>query len=67
MTDTPLAEKLLSSEDQRERSAKRHPLGRLGAPDDIAAAAAHLLSDQSSWVTGQVLGVDGGLSRLQTL
>jgi NAD(P)-dependent dehydrogenase (short-subunit alcohol dehydrogenase family) len=39
-----------------------HPLGRVGEPADPAAAAAFLISDDASWITGQVLGVDGGLS-----
>ncbi len=65
LTDTPLAENLLSTDDKREASAKRHPLGRYGTPDDIASAALFLLSDQSSWITGQVLGIDGGLGNLK--
>ncbi len=39
-----------------------HPLGRIGEPADIAAAALYFLGDESGWTTGQVLGVDGGLS-----
>lgn len=62
LTDTPLAAALLSSEDKKEGAKKRHPLGRFGEPRDIAAAAVYLLSEQSSWVTGQVLNVDGGMS-----
>lgn len=62
LTDTPQAEKLLETEEKRERSAQRHPLGRFGNPDDIAQAITFLLSDASSWITGQVLSVDGGLS-----
>ena len=65
LTDTPLAEPLLSSEERRESSAKRHPLGRFGLPEDMAAAATYLASDQASWITGQVLGVDGGLGKLK--
>lgn len=67
LTDTPLAESLLKSDEQREASAKRHPMGRIGQPDDIARAAAFLLSEESSWVTGQVMGVDGGLSSLNII
>lgn len=67
LTDTPLAETLLADESKREASAKRHPLGRIGTPADIASAALYLLSDQASWVTGQVLGVDGGLGSLRPL
>jgi len=64
LTDTPLAVKLLRSDKQREAAAERHPLKRTGLASDIAGAAKYLLSDESSWVTGQVLHVDGGLSSL---
>lgn len=62
LTDTPLANELLSTEQKREGAEKRHPLGRFGEAEDIAAAAHFLLTDSSSWMTGQILGVDGGLS-----
>ena len=65
LVDTPLAERLLSSDERRAAMDRRHPLGRVGTADDIAAAAAYLLSPESSWVSGQVLGVDGGLSTLR--
>lgn len=64
LTDTPLAEKLVSSDDKKSKMAERHPLKRIGTTHDIAAIAAFLLSDSSSWLTGQVLGVDGGMSTL---
>ena len=64
LTDTPLAEKLLSSEDKRKKMDQRHPLKRVGKAKDIANLAAFLLSDESGWITGQVLGVDGGLSTI---
>ncbi len=67
LTDTPLAKNLLSSDDKREASDQRHPMGRFGQPEDIAQAALFLLSDDSSWITGQVLHIDGGLSTLKTL
>jgi 3-oxoacyl-[acyl-carrier protein] reductase len=67
LTDTPLAKNLLSTEEKKEASAKRHPLNRIGAPDDIALATQFLLSDHSGWVTGQVIGIDGGLSTLKHL
>lgn len=64
LTDTPLAEKLLSSESKKEKMEQRHPLKRIGKPEDIAKAASFLLGDESSWITGQVIGVDGGLSTI---
>ncbi len=64
LTDTPLAEKLLSNDDKREKMNNRHPLKRVGEAKDIANLAAFLLSENSSWITGQTLGVDGGLSTI---
>lgn len=66
LTDTPLAQSLLSSPEKREASAKRHPLGRVGQPEDISRLIAFILSDESSWMTGQVIGLDGGLGNLKT-
>lgn len=65
LTDTPLAERLLSSPEKREASAARHPLKAIGDPAEIAAAAAFLLSDQASWMTGQILHIDGGMSSVR--
>ncbi len=65
LTDTPLASKLLSSDEKKVKMAERHPLKRVGTVDDIASVAAFLLSDESSWMTGQIIGVDGGMSTLQ--
>lgn len=61
LTDTPLAAGLLRTDRQRAAAQDRHPLGRIGKPADIAAAAEFLLSPESAWVTGQVLHVDGGI------
>lgn len=66
LTDTPLAQNLLSSPEKREASAKRHPMGTIGQPQDISQSIAFLLSDDSSWMTGQVIGLDGGLGKLKT-
>jgi NAD(P)-dependent dehydrogenase (short-subunit alcohol dehydrogenase family) len=64
LTDSPLAEKLLNSADKREKMASRHPMKKVGAVDDIAAMAAFLMNEDSKWITGQVFGVDGGLSTI---
>lgn len=65
LTQTPLAQKLLSNEEKIEAAAKRHPLQKIGSPEDIAAMAIFLLGDDSRWITGQVMHVDGGLSSLK--
>lgn len=64
LTDTPLASRLLSSEDKKERMAERHPLKRIGSKTDIAAMSAFLMKEEASWITGQVFGIDGGKSTL---
>jgi NAD(P)-dependent dehydrogenase (short-subunit alcohol dehydrogenase family) len=64
LTDTPLAEKFLSNEEKREKSALRHPLKRVGTSEDMAQMASFLLSDKSSWISGQTFHVDGGMSTL---
>ena len=66
LTDTPLAKSLLNTPEKREASARRHPLGKIGQPEDISQLIAFLLSDDSNWMTGQVIGVDGGLGKLKT-
>lgn len=65
LTDTPLASNLLNTDDRRNSAKKRHPLGRYGTADDIAKAALYLLSDDSSWMTGQTLHLDGGMSSVR--
>lgn len=67
LTDTPLAGNLLSTPEKREASDKRHPLGRVGTPADIAGMAFFLLSDQAAWLSGQILHVDGGMSTLRSV
>lgn len=65
LTDTPLAENLLSNDKKREANAERHPLKRVGTPEDIASMTTFLLSEQGSWISGQVLKVDGGMSSIK--
>lgn len=65
LTDTPLAEKLLKTERQQAGASARHPLERVGTPQDIASAVKYLLSGDAGWVTGQVLKVDGGMSSVR--
>jgi NAD(P)-dependent dehydrogenase (short-subunit alcohol dehydrogenase family) len=65
LTDTPLAASLLNSEEKRLAGVKRHPLGRVGTPHDTAAAAIFLLAPESGWITGQIIGVDGGMGSLR--
>jgi NAD(P)-dependent dehydrogenase (short-subunit alcohol dehydrogenase family) len=62
LTDTPLASRLLSTPEKREAMATRYPLKRIGTAEELARAAMFLVSSESNWVTGQVLGVDGGMS-----
>ncbi|SFZ86579.1 NAD(P)-dependent dehydrogenase, short-chain alcohol dehydrogenase family [Devosia enhydra] len=66
LTRTPLAAPLTGSEQMAAAIAQMHAMGRLGVPEDIAALAALLVSPDSGWITGQVIGVDGGRSRLRT-
>ncbi|QNR24461.1 SDR family NAD(P)-dependent oxidoreductase [Croceimicrobium hydrocarbonivorans] len=65
LTDTPLAQALLSNDRKREANADRHPLKRVGQPEDMAEMALFLLSEKSSWISGQVLKVDGGMSAIR--
>ncbi|WBA42579.1 SDR family NAD(P)-dependent oxidoreductase [Hymenobacter canadensis] len=65
LTNTPLAAALLSTPEKLEAGAKRHPLQRIGEPEDLAYMASFLLSDHGSFITGQVMPVDGGMGRLK--
>lgn len=62
LTNTKLAGRLLNTPEKIESHGKTHPLGRIGSPDDISEAIAFLLEDRSSWMTGQIVHVDGGKS-----
>ena len=65
LTRTPLTQALTKNEASLKMSAALHPLGRIGEPDEVASAIRWFLSPENSWVTGQVLAVDGGLSSIQ--
>ncbi|UJH91511.1 SDR family oxidoreductase [Antarcticibacterium sp. 1MA-6-2] len=64
LTNTSLAQKILSSEDKKSKMDSRHPLKRIGEPEDIANLVVFLLSENSNWMTGQILSIDGGLSSI---
>ena len=64
LVDTPLSERLLSNDKKKEMMSERHPMKRVGKAADIANMATFLLDSDNSWITGQVIGVDGGMSSL---
>jgi NAD(P)-dependent dehydrogenase (short-subunit alcohol dehydrogenase family) len=66
ITETPLSSSLLNTDTKKEANASRHPLKRIGNPADIANLASFLLSDESSWITGQILAADGGMSSIKS-
>ena len=65
LTQTDLAGSLLSSPERVDAAKNRHPLKEIGSPADVGNLAAFLMSDQSKWISGQVIGVDGGMSALR--
>ncbi len=65
LTETPLADRLLNSDQKKDAAADRHPLKRFGSATDIASAAAFLLTGRSTWITGQIIHIDGGLGSLK--
>ncbi|MCH8553567.1 MAG: SDR family oxidoreductase [Schleiferiaceae bacterium] len=67
LTNTSLAEKLLNNDQKKKASDERHPLKRIGEATDLASAATFLLGEQSSWITGQILHVDGGMSSIRPI
>lgn len=64
LTDTPLADRLLAGEEKRKAAAERHPLRRYGRAEEVAALAVFLLSPAAAFMTGQIIGMDGGLSAI---
>lgn len=65
LVETKLTSQLTKSAIGRSVSENMHPLNRLGKPEDVASAIVFLLDPANNWITGQVLGVDGGLSHLR--
>jgi NAD(P)-dependent dehydrogenase (short-subunit alcohol dehydrogenase family) len=65
ITDTPLAGSLLNTPEKKEANAIRHPLKKVGEAKDIANAVAFLISEESAWMTGQIMHIDGGISNLR--
>ena len=64
LTDTPLAENFFATDEKRAAMDAKYPLQRSGTPADLASMAAFLLSPASGWITGQIIGVDGGMSAI---
>ncbi|MDY8107584.1 SDR family oxidoreductase [Fulvimarina sp. 2208YS6-2-32] len=67
LVDTPLGQTVAGNEKMADAVAKMHAIPRLGTPDDIAAMGELLLTDAGSWITGQVIGVDGGRSSIRVM
>ena len=65
LTDTPLAARLLGSDEKKLAAGARHPLKRVGTAEEAAALAHFLLGENSGWISGQIIGLDGGLSSLK--
>ena len=66
LVNTPLANRFLNNDIKIEKSSNRHPLKRIGSASDIANLTDYLISDKSSWITGQIIAADGGLSTIET-
>ncbi len=66
IVNTPLANRFLNNEIKIEKSANRHPLKRIGDPNDISNLIDYLISEKSSWITGQIIAIDGGLSTIES-
>ena len=62
---TPLTSRITQNEPALKSSQAMHPLGRIGTPQDVASAIAWLIDPANTWMTGQIIGVDGGLGTLR--
>lgn len=65
LTDTPMAERLINTQEKTDVLKKRNPLQKIGTTTELANAVGFLLSEDASWITGQVLAVDGGMGNLK--
>ena len=65
LVDTPMSAGITSNELMLKASIAMHPLGRIGTPEEVASVITWLLSDSAGWVTGQVIGIDGGLGTIR--
>lgn len=65
LTKTPLASRLLATPEKEEASANKHPLKAVGNPEDLAKMATLLIGENGKWITGQVIGIDGGMGSLK--
>ncbi|MEO8762598.1 MAG: SDR family oxidoreductase [Bacteroidia bacterium] len=65
LTNTPLADKFINTPEKTEASQKRNPMKKVGTPEEVGDAIAFLLSEKSSWITGQIIAVDGGMNNLK--
>lgn len=65
LTDTPLGERFINTPEKSEAAQKRNPLRKIGTAENIASAIKFLLSDDSNWITGQVIAVDGGMNKIK--
>ena len=65
LTDTPLASKLLGTDEKKQANAERHPLKKIGTSENLAEVVEFLLSEKSQWMSGQVMAIDGGISTLR--
>jgi len=66
LVDSRMSQDILSSKAGKKQSEAMHALGRVGQPTDVAPAVCWLLDPETTWVTGQVIGVDGGLGTVRT-
>ena len=65
LTETPMTEKFFADSEKAKSLGEKYPLGRTGTVEDLSAAGVFLLDGESTWITGQVWGVDGGMSSLR--